>query len=68
MKNLDLGCGALKVDGSVVLDNVELAGVDIVHDLLDFPYPLENESFDNIYLRHVIEHFDLNDLEEIFKE
>jgi len=68
MKNLDLGCGALKVEGAVGLDNIEIPGVDIIHDLLDFPYPIENESFNNIYLRHVIEHFHLNNLEKIFKE
>ena len=68
MRNLDLGCGTVKVMGALGLDNVDIPGVDIVHDLLDFPYPLEDESFDNIYLRHVIEHFHFNDLEEIFKE
>ena len=40
---LDLGCGSVKAEGAVGLDNVGLPGVDIVHDLLDFPYPIENE-------------------------
>ena len=43
MKILDLGCGSVKVEGAVGLDNVGIPGVDIVHDLLDFPYPIENE-------------------------
>ena len=43
MKGLDLGCGSLKVEGAVDLDNVSTPNVDIVHDLLDFPYPIENE-------------------------
>ena len=68
MKSLDLGCGSLKVSGAVGLDNVSIPGVDIVHDLLDFPYPIENESYENIYLNHVIEHFELNDFEKILKE
>ena len=68
MKILDLGCGSVKAEGAVGLDNVGLPGVDIVHDLLDFPYPIENESFENIYLRHVIEHFYLNDFEKILNE
>jgi len=68
MKILDLGCGSVKVEGAVGLDNVDIPGVDIVHDLLDFPYPVENESFENIYLRHVIEHFCLNDFEKILNE
>ena len=57
MKILDLGCGENKVTNSIGLDNVNLPDVDIVHDLMDFPYPIENESIDKIYLRHVIEHF-----------
>ena len=68
MKILDLGCGTVKVRGAVGLDNVDIPGVDIVHDLLDSPYPIENESFENIYLRHVIEHFYLNDFEKILNE
>jgi len=68
MKILDLGCGENKVKGAVGLDNVSLSGVDIVHDLLDFPYPIENESYDIIYLRNVIEHFYLNDIKKIFNE
>ena len=68
MKILDLGCGTAKVEGALGLDNIDIPGVDIVHDLLAFPYPLDNQSFDKIYLRNVIEHFHLNDLEKILKE
>jgi SAM-dependent methyltransferase len=68
MKILDLGCGEKKVEGAVGLDNVALSDVDIAHDLLDFPYPIENESYDIIYLRNVIEHFYLNDIEKILNE
>ena len=67
-KILDLGCGENKVEGGVGLDNVSLSDVDIAYDLLDFPYPIENESYDIIYLRNVIEHFYLNDIEKIFNE
>lgn len=68
MKILDLGCGTAKVKGAIGLDNASLPGVDVVHDLLDFPYPFEDRSFDTIYLRHVIEHFELKDIERIFAE
>ena len=68
MRILDLGCGYNKVEGAVGLDNASLLGVDIVHDLLDIPYPFKNESFEKIYLRHVIEHFYLNDFEKILNE
>ena len=68
MRILDLGCGYNKVEGAVGLDNIALSDVDIAHDLLKFPYPIENESFEKIYLRHVIEHFYLNDFEKILNE
>ena len=68
MKILDLGCGENKVPNSIGLDNVQLPGVDVEHDLLDFPYPFENESMDKIYLRHVIEHFAIENINFIMNE
>ena len=51
-KILDLGCGKNKIKGSIGLDNVPLNNVDIVHDLLSVPYPLQGNSFKRIYLRN----------------
>ena len=68
MRILDLGCGKSKVKGAIGLDNVDLPSVDIIHDLLNIPYPIKNESYDIIYLRNVIEHFYLDDIEKIFNE
>ena len=65
---LDLGCGENKVPNSIGLDNVPLPGVDVEHDLLDFPYPFDNESIDKIYLRHVIEHFAIENINFIMNE
>ena len=67
-KELDLGCGNNKVDGAIGVDIVNLRSVDIQHDILKFPYPFEDKSFEKIYLRHVIEHFNLYDIEKIYKE
>ncbi|MDC0480050.1 class I SAM-dependent methyltransferase [Candidatus Marinimicrobia bacterium] len=68
MRMLDLGCGNNKVEGAVGLDNIALTGVNIVHDLLNFPYPIENESYDIIHLRHVIEHFDNKEINDMLNE
>ena len=68
MKILDLGCGENKVPNSIGLDNAQLPGVDVEHDLLNFPYPFENESIDKIYLRHVIEHFAFENINFIMNE
>lgn len=65
---LDLGCGTTKVAGAVGMDNVALPGVDIVHDMLVFPYPFDDQSADEIYLNNVIEHFTLTEGQSIFRE
>jgi len=56
MKTLDLGCGNRKIFGADGLDKTSLEGVDIVHDLNVFPYPIDDNSYDRIVLRHVVEH------------
>lgn len=43
---VDLGCGNAKTVGAIGVDNVALPGVDVVHDLLDFPYPFDTGSAD----------------------
>jgi len=53
---LDLGCGQRKLPGAVGMDRVPGEGVDVVHDLNEFPYPFEDSSFDEIHLTDVIEH------------
>jgi SAM-dependent methyltransferase len=65
---LDLGCGKAKVCGAIGVDNVALPDVDIVHDLLDFPYPFESRTVETVYLRHVIEHFSFDDIRRILSE
>ncbi|MCG3203800.1 MAG: hypothetical protein KCHDKBKB_00472 [Elusimicrobia bacterium] len=56
MKILDLGCGARKTEGAIGLDQIPLPGVDVVHNLDVYPYPLESHQFDRIVIRHVAEH------------
>lgn len=53
---LDIGCGANKQRGFTGMDKRQLEGVDIVHDLEVFPYPLENESCLTIIGSHIVEH------------
>ena len=54
---LDIGCGKNKSRPEFVgLDKRPLEGVDIVHDLEVFPYPLDDESCLTIVGSHIIEH------------
>jgi SAM-dependent methyltransferase len=53
---LDVGCGAAKYPGSVGLDIAAGTAADIVHNLDDRPYPLEDDGFDQVLMQDVIEH------------
>ena len=68
-KILDLGCGKSKRVGSIGVDFNARVNPDIVHDLNKFPYPFENDFFDEIYLDNCLEH--LNEviavIEELFR-
>jgi SAM-dependent methyltransferase len=66
---LELGCGRNKHPNAVGIDRIALPGVDVVHDLNRRPYPFEDDSFDEIYAIHVIEHLDsiLAVMEEVFR-
>lgn len=54
--NLDIGCGANKQANFVGLDKRPLPGVDIVHDLEVFPYPIPDGVCNTIVGSHIIEH------------
>jgi len=54
---LDIGCGSNKQHKSFVgMDKRELPGVDIVHDLEVFPYPLPDDCCLMVIGSHIVEH------------
>ncbi len=53
---LDVGCGQNKVPGAVGIDANPRSHADVIHDLGVFPYPFNNDEFDEVVCRHVIEH------------
>jgi SAM-dependent methyltransferase len=55
-KILDVGCGKNKYPGSVGLDCNPGTDADVIHDLDCFPYPFDDNEFDLVVGRHVIEH------------
>jgi SAM-dependent methyltransferase len=65
---IDLGCGDAKEPGAVGVDNVLLPGVDCIHDLHDVPYPFDDSSSEIIFLKHVIEHFTLEEQNRVLDE
>lgn len=58
MKKLDLGCGRAKTEGCLGIDVVALPGVDIVHNLSQFPWPLQSDDFELVVSNHYLEHVD----------
>ncbi len=57
MDVLDVGCGRKKDPVATVgMDAFALPGVDVVHDVLDFPWPFPDGSFDRLVSHQLIEH------------
>jgi SAM-dependent methyltransferase len=55
-KILDLGCGKSKQAGAIGIDISPDTQADIVYDLSVFPYPFEDNQFDEILCYDIIEH------------
>lgn len=56
MIKLDIACGANKQEGFTGIDIRPLKGVDIVHDLEKFPWPVESNSVTIAIASHFLEH------------
>lgn len=53
---LDLACGDSKREGFKGIDIAKTESVDYVVDLLQFPWPIESDSAEEIHCSHFIEH------------
>ena len=71
MMKLNLGCGIDVREGWVNLDISERKGVEVAHDLNKLPLPFENEKFDIVLCKDVLEHVNyhplINDIHRILK-
>jgi SAM-dependent methyltransferase len=64
-KKLNLGCGATKMAGFI---NADLYGdADILFDCRK-PWPVEPKSLDTVYAHHILEHFDADEIFDVFWE
>lgn len=66
---LDIACGQNKQEGFVGIDISPVEGVDIVHDLEIYPWPIESESVEEANVSHYIEHTKdiIKFMEEIYR-
>ena len=53
---LHLGCGHIIKEGWLNHDLAQLPGVDVVHDLREFPWPFADGQFDEVHADNVFEH------------
>ena len=64
---LDIGCGAnKKISTNIGIDMLDLPGVDIVGDVLNITNELKENTVDEIYTSHFLEH--IENLEEYLNE
>lgn len=65
---LDLGCGTKKQDGYVGMDKLKIEGVDIIHDIENIPWPIENNVCTHINASHVLEHISPTKIIDVMNE
>ncbi len=65
-KKLHLWCWSDAKPGYINQDIIKFPGVDLVFDLDNFPYPFDENSLDEVYSAHVLEH--VTDLGKVMEE
>jgi predicted SAM-dependent methyltransferase len=53
---LDLACGQRKREGYFGVDLAPTDDADLVHDLMSFPWPFDDDSVEEAYSSHYVEH------------
>ncbi len=54
--NINLGCGNVRMEGSVGVDFRKTDATDRIVDLSVYPWPFEDAQFENIIAKDIIEH------------
>lgn len=55
---INLGAGGDPKEGMINVDMLDLPGIDIIHNLMNFPYPFQTNSADYIGAVDLVEHLD----------
>lgn len=66
VQKLNLGCGPDIKKGYINLDINYYPGVNIIYDIRNFPWPFPDNSFNEVYASHILEH--VEDLKKTMEE
>lgn len=58
MNKVNLGCGGSYLPGFLRVDILPKFKPDVLHDLNVFPYPFQDNEFEEVLASHIIEHLD----------
>ena len=65
---LNLACGLTYIKGAINVDYTETKTCDMEVNLTELPWPWTSNSIDEIYMLHIIEHFDSDTVIAVLKE
>ncbi len=57
-KKLQLGCGLAKREGYINVDSIEAVKPDVLWNLNEFPYPFDDNTFEEVLAYSILEHLD----------
>jgi len=66
--NLEIGNSRLPNNFGKEWHTMDLYDADITHDLEVFPYPIEDNTYNIIYMSHVLEHIRWTETEKVLSE
>lgn len=68
LRKLDVGAGGKRDDGFETMDVSPVYSPDFQHDLTQFPWPFEDNTFDELRCWHVLEHIERQHLISVMNE
>ena len=65
---IDIGCGEFKKEGFAGVDILSVPGVDHVVDLRKEPLPFADNSIEEVFTNHFLEHLEIEDVVRVIED